>query len=259
MFQTLFQNLFFIQALQEYANERHNKMNSQMRSTHNLIIKFIAGLFLLMLVLALSACSSKARAEDPSCSIDMGMRVTIHVTDVKLQVVTDQLAIHPDCAITVSPFFFKHVTVEVDDATVSEVIGILCPQIGCKWILNNNHLTIRPYTIIDQWQDNRWVEFNKQMERRNKILQSYLPEGMVFEDVALNSMLKEISKACGLTIKAWEDEGDRKVTMDVSSMTVDEALKAVIRSVDGEGAVLIKSGGLLGSYGQHWLWGYPPP
>jgi hypothetical protein len=40
-------------------------------------------------------------------------------------------------------------------------------------------------------------------------------------------------------------------------MTVDEALKAIISSIDGEGAVLIKSGGLVGSYGQHWLCGYP--
>jgi len=181
--------------------------------------------------------------------------VTINVTDVKPKVVTDQLAANPDCAITVSPFFLKHVTVQVDNATVSEVIGILCPQIGCKWILNDNHLTIRPYTIIDKWQDNKWVE----LEQRRTILQSFLPEGMVFENVPLSTVLKEISKACGLTIKAWEDEGDRKVTMDVSGMTVDEALKAVIRYVDGEGAVLIKSGGLLSSsYGQHWPWGYPP-
>lgn len=254
MFQILFQNLFFIQTMQEFANERRNKMNTQIRSTHNFIVKFIGYLFFLLVVLGLSACSSKAQAEDPSCHIDMGMRVTINVTDVKPQVVTDQLAAKPDCAITVSPFIRKHVTVNVENATVSEVIGILCPQIKCKWILNENHLTIRPYTIIDKWQDNKWVE----LEQRNIILQSSLPEGMVFEDVPLSAVLKEISQSCGLTIKAWEDEGDRKVTMDVSGMTVDEALKAVIRYVDGEGAVLIKSGGLFGSYGQHWPWGYPP-
>jgi hypothetical protein len=255
MFQIRFQNLFFIQTMQEFANERRNKMNTQIRSKHNSWIKFFAPLFFLLVVLALSSCSSKARAEGSSCDVDMGMRVTINVTDVKLQVVTDQLAVNPDCAITVSPFFGKHVSVNVENATVSEVIGILCPQIRCKWILNENHLTIRPYTFIDKWQDNQWVE----LKQRRTILQSRLPEGMVFEDVPLSNVLKEISKASGLTIRAWEDEGDRKVTMDVSSMTVDEALKAIISSIDGEGAVLIKSGGLLGSYGQHWLWGYPPP
>ena len=254
MFQTLFQNLFFIQALQEFGLERRNKMNTQVRSTRNLIVKFIGYLLFMLVVLALSSCSSKAKAEGTSCDIDMSMRVTIHVTDVKLQVVTDQLATNPGCAITVYPFFYKHITVNVENATVSQVIGILCPQIKCKWILNENHLTIRPYTIIDKWQDNQWVE----LEQQRSILQSLLPEGMVFENVPLSAVLKDISKACGLTIKAWEDEGSRMVSMDMSGMTVDEALKAVIRYVDGEGAVLIKSGGLFGSYGQHWPWGYPP-
>jgi len=228
-------------------------MNSQ---THSKSLKKVLGfLFILLAVLALSACSSKAKAAEPSCNVDMGMRVTINVTDVKLQVVTDQLATNPDCAIIVYPFFYKHVTVDVENATVSQVIGVLCPQIKCKWILNENHLTIRPYTIIDKWQDHKWVE----LEQQRTILQSLLPEGMVFENVPLSAVLKEISKACGLTIKAWEDEGNRMVSMDVSGMTVDESLKAVIRYVDGEGAVLIKSGGLFGSYGQHWPWGYPPP
>ncbi len=218
-------------------------------------IKILLGVMLVMLaVITLSSCSSKAQTEDSSCDIDMGMRVTINVTDVKPQVVIDQLATNPDCAITLYPFVGKHVTVNVENATVSEVIGIICPQIRCKWILNEHHLTIRPYTFIDKWQDNQWVE----LEQRRTILRSRLPEGMVFENVPLSAVLKEISKACGLTIKAWKDEGDRKVTMDVSGMIVDEALKAVIRSVDGEGAVLIKSGGLFGSYGQHWPWGYPP-
>jgi hypothetical protein len=232
--------------------ERIINMNNHTHSKP--IEKMLGFLYVLLAVLALSSCSSKARAEDPSCYIDMGMRVTINVTDVKPQVVTDQLATNPDCAITVSPFFSKRVSVNVENATVSEVIGIMCPQIRCKWILNENHLTIRPYTFIDKWQDNQWVE----LKQRRTILQSHLPEGMVFENVPLSAVLKEISKACGLTIKAWKDEGDRKVTMDVSGMVIDEALKAVIRSVDGEGAVLIKSGGLLGSYGQHWPWGYPP-
>jgi len=233
-------------------DERRNEMNIQIGSKS--MRKMIGFLFVLLAVLALSSCSSKARVEDPSCYIDMGMRVTINVTDVKPQVVIDQLATNPDCTITLYPFVGKHVTVNVENATVSEVIGIICPQLKCKWILNENHLTIRPYTIIDKWQDNQWVE----LEQRRTILQSRLPEGMIFENVPLSAVLKEISQACGLTIKAWKDEGDRKVTIDVSGMSIDEALKAVIRYIDGEGAVLIKSGGLFGSYGQHWPWGYPP-
>ena len=64
---------------------------------------------------------------------------------------------------------------------------------------------------------------------------------MSFEEVPLSTVLEEISKASGLVIKPWKDEGDRKVTIDVSGMTVDEALKAVVLYVDGEGAVLIRT------------------
>jgi len=108
-------------------------------------------------------------------------------------------------------------------------------------------------SIIDKMQANYW-------EERNTRLQSHLPEGMSFEEVPLSTVLEEISKASGLVIKPWEDEGDRKVTINVSGMTVDEALKAVVLYVDGEGAVLIEQKYFLHhSWGQYWLWGYPPP
>ena len=97
------------------------------------------------------------------------------------------------------------------------------------------------------------------MEERRRILQSRLPEDMTFEDVPLSSVLEEISKASGLTIMPWKEEGDRKVTIDMSGMTVDEALKAVVLYVDGEGAVLIEQKYFLHhSWGQYWLWGNPP-
>jgi hypothetical protein len=219
--------------------------------------KMLGFLFVLLAVLALSSCSSKVQVDGSSCRFNMGLLVTVDVTDVKPRVVFDQLASETGCAITVSPFVWKHVTLQVENATVAEVLASICPQIGCKYILNENHLTIRPYTIIDKWQDNRWEEFNKKIEQRNKILQSSLCESMVFEDVPLSAVLKEISKAIGLTIKPWKDEGNRMVTIDVGGMTANEALKVIVRSVDGEGAVLIKSGGILSSYSQYWLWDYP--
>jgi len=115
-------------------------------------------------------------------------------------------------------------------------------------------------SIIDKMRAKQWEEFNRMMEKRNTILQSRLPEGMTFEDVPLSSVLDEISKVSGLVIKPWEGEGDRKVTIDVGGMTVDEALKAVVLYIDGEGAVLIEQKYFLHhSWGQYWLWGYPPP
>jgi hypothetical protein len=113
-------------------------------------------------------------------------------------------------------------------------------------------LVLSSCKINDKMRANYW-------EDRNSRLQSRLPEGMSFEEVPLSTVLEEISSASGLEIKPWEDEGDRKVTVDVSGMTVNDALKAVVLYVDGEGAVMIKMGGFNTTWGQHWLWGYPPP
>lgn len=81
-------------------------------------------------------------------------------------------------------------------------------------------LVLSSCTIMDKLRANNWEEFNRMMEERNRILKSRLPEGMTFEDVPLSSVLEEISKATGLNIQPWKDEGDRKVTLDVSGMTV---------------------------------------
>jgi len=219
----------------------------------------IGFLFVLLAVLVLSSCSPKDQVTNSSCSINMWKRVTIDVTDAKPRVVFDQLARELDCAISVSPFVRKHVTLQVENATVFEVLARVCSQIGCKDILYEDHLAIKPLTIMDKIRAKQWEEFNKMMEERRRILQSRLPEGMTFEDVPLSSVLEEISKASGLTIMPWKEEGDRKVTIDMSGMTVDEALKAVVLYVDGEGAVLIEQKYFLHhSWGQYWLWGNPP-
>ena len=215
--------------------------------------------FILLAVLVLSSCSPKDQVNNPSCSINMWKLVSIDVTDARPRVVFDQLSRELDCAISVSPFVWKHVTLQVENAPVFEVLARVCSQIGCKDILYEDHLAIKPLTIIDKWQAQRWEDFNKDMAERNRILQSRLPDGMTFEDVPLSTVLTEISKVSGLEIQPWKDEGDRKVTIDVSGMTLDEALKAVVLCVDGEGAVLIRQEYFLHhSWGQHWLWGYPP-
>jgi hypothetical protein len=224
-------------------------MNTQTCS--NSMKKMVGFFFVLCALLFLAACSSKDKA---SCPIDMGMRVTINVTHGRVQEVFDQLARDPDCSITVVPYFWKHVTVHLENATVAEVLANVYPQIGCRWIYNQGHLTIRPTTVIDKMKDKYWEDFNSGMAERNRVLQSRLPDEMSFENAKLSRVLKEISKVTGLVIKPWEGEGDRSVTLDVSGMTVEEALTAIVYSIDGEGAVLIKpTWGFMQPYGQYWV------
>jgi hypothetical protein len=45
---------------------------------------------------------------------------------------------------SISPFIWMHVTLQVEKATVVEVITNVCTQIECKYVLNENHLEIKP-------------------------------------------------------------------------------------------------------------------
>jgi hypothetical protein len=69
-----------------------------------------------------------------------------------------------------------------------------------------------------------------------------MPEGMHYDDATVSSVLEDVSEVSGLEITAWEGEGDQTVTLDISGMTVDEALEAVVRQIDDcEGVVMVKS------------------
>lgn len=225
-------------------------MNTQNRFTS--LGKKIQFLVILLTILVLSSCSPWVQSDTPSCSTNMRMRVSINVTHVKPRVVFDQLARTPDCVVSVSPFVWRRVTLQVKNASVSEVIATVCQQIRCTYILNGDHLTIKPITSFDKRQA-------RDMEERNKILKSRLPEGMSFEDIPLGTVLEKISKESGRDFKPWKDEGDRRVTIDVSGMTVEEAIKAVLFNVGSEGAVMIQlKYRFPRAYGQYWPWGYPP-
>ncbi len=215
--------------------------------------------FLLVLtILSLSSCSHGYQAKGVSCVIDMGLHVTIDVTDVSPRVVFDQLARELNCTIKTSPLLYKHVTLHIKDATVSGVLALVVSQIDGKYIQNDNRLSIEPLTIFDRLQARYWEKVNRDQAERARILQTRLPEGMHFTDVPLSNVLVEISQACGLEFKSWEEEGDLPVTIDLSGMTVEEAIKAVLTEVDGEGAVWIKLSYGTNNYGQYWPWGYPP-
>jgi hypothetical protein len=207
-------------------------MNTQTRSKS--IEKMIPILFTLLAILVLSSCSTGDQADSTSCSI--GNRVTIDVTDARPREVFDQLSNQLNCRITVYPFFSRTVTVHMKNAMASDIIVAVCQQLGAKWIYNvGGRLSIMPLTARDkmniQAQEEWWKKF--------KVI---LPQGMRFEEASVSSVLADISAASGLEITPWEGEGNQKVTLDISGMTVNEALEAVVRQIDDcEGVVLVKS------------------
>lgn len=197
-------------------------------------------LFILLGILALSSCSAGDRAASSSCAIER--HVTIDVTDARPREVFDQLSKQLNCKITIFPFFLHTVTVHMKNVRASDILVAVIPQLDAKWIYNvGGQLSVMPLTPIDKRANKAREETFRQLAEMNRKFETHLPEGMVFIDVPMETVLDEISNVSGLEITPMEGEADRLVTVDVSGNTVDKALETIVRYVDGEGSVVVKT------------------
>jgi len=219
-------------------------MNTRIRSSRKLAHLVIGCLFVILAALAISSCASKVLAEGVACSVDMDKLVTIDVTDVEPQVVFDQLAQDPGCAIEVSPYVSAHVTLHVENAKVSEVLASVCAQTDSKYTYDGRRLAISRLTWLDKRNYRAAAEWHKKFDVR-------MPGGTAYKNASVSSVLAKISEVSGLEITPWPGEGSRKVSVDISGMTVDEALEAVLIQIDGDGAVMVKTWN--GSTAEHRL------
>ncbi len=177
-----------------------------------------------------------------SAQTDLGRRVTIDVTEAAPQKVFELLACSLDCTITVDAAVKKAVTLRVVDMPANDVIVMICQSIKCEYRFDDRNLFIKPLSGARKRQ-------MTSMEEHNKKLLSRLPAGMHFDGTPLKDVLDTIGKAAGLELRPWKDEGSRKVTIDVGGKIVDEALAAIVRQIDGEGVVIMRT--WAGSWGQH--------
>ncbi len=151
------------------------------------------------------------------------------------------LAQELDCKIAVDPEIKKPLTIRVVDTPVFAVLATVCRSISCEYRFDGKDLFIMPLSGGRKKQMTA-------MEEQSRKLESRLPEGMRFDDIPLKKVLDTISKTCRLKIRPWADEGNRKVTIHVGGKTVDQALEAIVRQIQGEGVVMIETWG--GSLGQ---------
>jgi hypothetical protein len=170
-----------------------------------------------------------------------GNACAIDVTNVEPKVVFGRLARKPDCAITIYPGIRQHITLHRKDATVTEVLADVCEQIECKYTFDGQHLFISHLTFLDKLVMQARQRNEQAQDEWQSKFDVRLPKGMLFEDATVSSVLTEISTVAGLEITPWKGESDWKVTLDLSGMTVDEALEAVVRYIDGEGVVMVKT------------------
>ena len=190
------------------------------------------------LVLAIAAALAA------SAQTNLGKRITIDVTDVAPQKVFELLALALDCTITVDPALKKPLTLQVVDMPATDIIVRICQSIKCEYRFDGKDLFIKPLSASRRRQV-------VSMEEQSRKLESRLPTGMHFDGTPLKEVLDTIGKAAGLELRPWKDEGSQKVSIDVGGKTVDEALEAIVRQIDGEGVVMMRI--WAGSWGQHRL------
>jgi hypothetical protein len=192
---------------------------------------------------AMAACLVLAIAAAPPASArtNLGKRVTIDVTEATPQKVFELLAHELDCKITVDRAVKKPLTLRLVDKPASDIIVTICQSIECEWRFDGKNLFIKPLSASRRRQAALTSEHSKKLESR-------LPAGMQFNSIPLKDVLYTIGKAAGLELRPWKDEGSRQVTIDVGGKTVVEALTAIVRQIDGEGVVMMRT--WAGSWGQ---------
>ncbi|HSB13623.1 MAG TPA: hypothetical protein VLE22_04140 [Bryobacteraceae bacterium] len=195
---------------------------------------------------AVVACLTLVIAAPPptSAQTNLGTRVTIDVTEVAPQKVFELLARSLDCTITVDPAVKKPLTLRVVDMPATDILSMVCQSIKCEYRFDGKNIFVKPLSASRRRQ-------MALMEDHSRKLMSRLPTGMHFDGTPLKDVLDTIAKAAGLKLRPWKDEGGRKVTIDVGGKTVNEALEAVVRQIDGEGVVMMRT--WAGSWGQYRL------
>jgi len=192
---------------------------------------------------------SVAAASPASAQTNLGTRVTIDVTGAAPQKVFELLAHELDCEITVDRAVKKPLTLRLVDRPASDIIVTICQSIECEWRFDGKNLFIKPLSAGRNAASMK--EFSKRMEERSRKFESRLPAGLHFDGTPLQDVLDTIGTTAGLKLRPWKDEGVRKVTIDVGGKTVNEALEAVVRQIDGEGVVMTQLG--RGSWSQYRL------
>jgi type II secretory pathway component GspD/PulD (secretin) len=179
--------------------------------------------------LAFLFASASARAQT-----DLGKRVSIDVNTVAPQEVFDSLARSLNCEAAVDPQVQQPVTLRVVNVSARTALSAICESIGCRYRLDGKKLVIEP--LLPKTKD-KVLASRIQASQLLQNLKRPMPQGMRFDNAPLSSVLAAISDASGFEITVEPIEADKKVTVDLSGQTFQEALKKVIELAGTEGVV----------------------
>jgi hypothetical protein len=147
---------------------------------------------------------------------------------------TKPLGSRQACRFHVDPAVTQPLTIRLVDVPVDAALGMICQSLPCEYRFDGTNVWLKPLSESRKRQSSAMRDHFRKLESR-------LPQGMRFDGATFASVLEAIGKAAGLTLRPYTGEGDRKVTIDVGGKTVNEALEAVVRQIDGNGVVMIRS------------------
>jgi len=162
---------------------------------------------------------------------DLGKRVSVDVNAVTPQEAFGSLARSLDCEVSIDPAVQQPVTLRVANVTARTALGAMCESIGCRYRLDGKKLVIEP---LSSKAGNK-VESRIKSDQLLGIFKKPMPQGTRFENAPLSSVLAAIAAASGFEITVEPFEADKKVTVDLSGRTIQEALKWVMDSAGGTG------------------------
>jgi len=177
------------------------------------------------LVFLITSTSALAQA-------DLGKRVSVDVNAVTPQEAFGSLARSLDCEVSIDPAVQQPVTLRVVNVTARTALSAICESIGCRYRLDGKKLVIEPLSSKAEYSV---VESRKKADQLLGIFKKPMPQGMRFENAPLSSVLAAISDASGFEITVEPLEADKKVTVDLSGRTIQDALKWVMDSAGGTG------------------------
>jgi len=163
------------------------------------------------------------------------------------KVTLDLNAVAPDAAfkavgnaigvtVTVDAAVTTPVDITVRNVSAKTALNAMCESIGCQWTITGGALAVKPITnfAVGVVNEGRAIGADKgKASARAQVvlnaLKQKLPADMKFENAPLDEVSRRLSEATGLTVKlTCKDPDVQTLTMDVSNLTLQSALQAMV-------------------------------
>ena len=156
---------------------------------------------------------------------DLDKRISIDVNTVAPREVFDSIARSLNCEAAVDPAVQQTVSLRVVNVRARTALSAICESISCQYRLEGKKLVIEP---LRPNAKNAVAASRTQSEQLLQKFKKVLPQGLHFENAPLSRVLEALSDASGFEISTEPVDAERKVTADLSGLTIQEALKRVM-------------------------------